>query len=166
MKSPKTTIPCKRGRVFARAKLALLAATLVVALAHWASPSDLKLLPKLWRSETSGNSYRVAVSGELFQADWVKLPAVMARHGAYVHTECHRQGAKWVGTSSSLLPCTVGQGPDEHLAQWCKIQTRTEIDSLSSDRITGHGQTVKKVDCQTCKLLDTGWAAWTWTPER
>ena len=145
-----------------------LALTLLAALVLRANASGrgATKLPAIWKSETTGNEYQVALSGNTFRANWIRIPPVLASHGAYVKTECHRQGAKWVGTSSSLLPCSVGEGSAQRLKRWCPIETRTEIESISVDRIAGRGQTVKKVDCETCKLLETGWAPWVWVPEK
>ncbi len=143
------------------------AALAAVGLMAWAlRASEIGRLPKLWRSETTGNQYRVELAGNVFRADWITLPAALAKQGAFLRTECHRKGEKWVGTSSSRLPCDLGQGATEHLARLCNIETRTEIDSISPERITGHGETLKKVDCGTCKVLATGWAAWSWVPTK
>ncbi|PYV24718.1 MAG: hypothetical protein DMG27_12145 [Acidobacteria bacterium] len=121
---------------------------------------------RTWKSQTTGNEYRVWVEKDAFHAEWVNVPEDMARHGAYLHTLCRYTGSKWVGTSESLLPCTEGEGPDQRTVNWCKLQTRTEIDSIARDRITGRGQTIKRVDCQSCKPLETGWAAFVWVPKR
>ena len=106
---------------------------------------------RTWKSLTTGNEYRVWVENEVFHAEWVNVPEDMARHGAYLHTLCRHTGSKWAGTSESLLPCTVGEGADQRTVNWCKVETQTEIDSIAEDRITGRGQTIKKVDCHSCK---------------
>ena len=105
---------------------------------------------RTWKSQTTGNEYRVWVENEVFHAEWVNVPEDMARHGAYLHTLCRHTGSKWAGTSESLLPCTVGEGSDQRTVNWCKVETQTEIDSIAADRISGRGQTIKKVDCQSC----------------
>jgi hypothetical protein len=119
-----------------------------------------------WKSETTGNEYRVWIENDVFHAEWANVPGEMARHNAYLHTACRRAGARWVGMSESLLPCTVGEGADARIVNWCKVETQTEIDSVASGRITGRGQTVKKADCQRCKVLETGWAPFVWVPKR
>jgi len=121
---------------------------------------------RTWKSQTTGNEYRVWVENEAFHADWLNVPEDMARHRAYLHTLCRYTGSKWAGTSESLLPCTVGDGADQRTVNWCKVETQTEIDSIAADRISGRGQTIKKVDCQSCKVLETGWAAFVWVPKR
>ena len=121
---------------------------------------------RTWKSLTTGNEYRVWVENEVFHAEWVNVPEDMARHGAYLHTLCRHTGSKWAGTSESLLPCTVGEGADQRTVNWCKVETQTEIDSIAADRISGRGQTIKKVDCRRCKALETGWAAFVWVPKR
>ena len=119
---------------------------------------------KTWKSQTTGNEYRVRVEKGVFHAEWVNVPADWAKQGAYLHTECRRTGGKWVGTSVSHLPCTSGEGPS--IAKWCDLQTQTEIDSISPQRITGRGQSQSKIDCQQCKILKASWVDFIWTPSR
>ena len=140
------------------------AAVVLTALALQAP--QMRSLPKLWRSETTGNQYRVEISRDILHADWIRLPTALAKQGAFLRTDCRRKGQKWVGKSSSRLPCEVVQGAAERLARLCNIETRTEIDSISPDRIAGHGETLKKVDCGTCKVLASGWTAWSWVPAK
>jgi hypothetical protein len=119
---------------------------------------------RVWKSQTTANKYRARLEKDLFHAEWVDVPADWAKQGAYVRTECRRTGSKWVGTSESHLPCTKGEGASEQTMNWCDLKTRTEIDSISPDRITGHGESARKVDCQQCKILEAGWTAFVWTP--
>jgi hypothetical protein len=121
---------------------------------------------KLWKSQTTGNEYRVRVERGVFHAEWVNVPADWAKEGAYLRTECHRRGGKWVGTSVSHLPCTTGEGPDVHIAKWCDLQTQTEIDSVTPQRIRGRGQGQSKVDCQQCRILEASWVDFVWTPSQ
>ncbi len=121
---------------------------------------------KIWRSETTGKEYRVRVEKDRLYADWVDIAPKVARQGAYIRTECRRLGSKWIGTSRIYLPCTVGTGAEEHLANRCHFLMRMEIDSVTSDRITGRAETYKDFDCQTCKVKETVWGNFTWVPER
>ena len=120
----------------------------------------------IWKSETTGKKYRVRIEGDHFYADWVDLPPAAAERGAYIRTVCRRAGLKWVGTSSVFMPCTVGKGKSEHIADTCHLTLKLEIDSISKDRITGHAQSLKKFNCQDCKVIETGWAEFEWVPAR
>lgn len=118
----------------------------------------------IWKSETTGKEYRVRIEGDRFYADWVNLPPAAVQRRAYIHTVCQRAGSKWVGTSSIFMPCTVGQGKAEHIANTCHLNLKIEIDSVAQDRITGRGQSLEKFDCQSCKVIATGWGNIVWVP--
>lgn len=120
----------------------------------------------LWRSETTGNVYRVHVQADTLYAEWVNIPPDLARRGAYVRTECRRLGSKWVGTTRSRLrlPCTEATGANGHPTQWCSLVTRIELDTVAADRITGRGQAPRRLDCQSCKLLEADWKDFVWVP--
>ncbi|HVA01719.1 MAG TPA: hypothetical protein VMV34_08700 [Terriglobia bacterium] len=136
--------------------------------AQQASPSVSKAetTSDIWKSETTGKQYRVRIEGDHFYADWVELPPAAAQRGAYIRTVCQRAGSKWVGTSSVFMPCTVGEGKSEHIADTCHLTLKLEIDSISKDRITGRAQSLRKFDCQSCKVIEAGWAGFEWVPER
>ncbi len=131
-----------------------------------AAPSgqNAKTASEVWKSETTGREYHVRIEGDRFYADWVNLPPVSAERGAYIHTVCQRSGSKWVGTSSIFMPCTEGKGKSEHIANTCHLTVKIEIDSVSKDLITGRGQSLRKFDCQSCKVLATGWGDFKWVP--
>lgn len=118
-----------------------------------------------WKSQTTGNEYRVRVEADTFRAEWSNVPADVAGHGGYIRTECKRVGSKWIGTTRSLLPCTAGSGPSAKILNWCPLVTRTEIDSIAPDRITGRAQAVHRSDCESCKLLETVWRDFVWAPK-
>jgi hypothetical protein len=134
------------------------------AAAQAAPKSNVRPAWKTWKSQTTGNEYRVHVEKGVFHAEWVNVPADWAKQGAYVRTECRRTGGKWVGTSVSHLPCTSGEGQSAQIAKWCDLQTQTEIDSITPQRIAGRGQRQSKIDCQQCKILEASWADFVWTP--
>jgi hypothetical protein len=119
-----------------------------------------------WKSQTTGNEYRVRIEADTFRAEWTNVPADVAGHGGYIRTECKRVGSKWIGTTRSLLPCTAGSGPNAKIVNWCPLVTRTEIDSIAPDRITGRAQAVHRSDCESCKLLETVWKDFVWAPKR
>jgi hypothetical protein len=101
-----------------------------------------------------------------FYAQWVNLPAVSQQHGAYIHTACELKGAKWQGTSDIYMPCVVGEGKKEKVANTCHLNLKIEIDSISRARITGRAQTLKKFDCGACKVVEAGWAKFEWVPAK
>jgi len=135
-------------------------------VAKQASPPkvEAKVPSDIWKSETTGKEYRVRIDGDRFTADWVNLPPAAAQHGAYIHTVCRRSGSKWAGTSSIFMPCTVGQGKAEHIADTCHLTLKIEIESVTKDRITGRGQSLEKFDCMRCKVIEAGWVHFHWVP--
>src|SRR5579863_3936739 len=118
----------------------------------------------MWKSQSTGNVYRVRVEGQTLYAEWVDLPPGYAAHGAYIHTECRRAGDKWIGTSRSLLPCMKQANGKDQVANWCPLLTRTEIDTMTPERITGHAESLRNSDCSTCKVLEKGWVGFVWVP--
>lgn len=134
--------------------------------AQQASPgvSQKETSSDVWKSQTTGKKYRVRIEGDHFYADWVDLSPAAAGHGAYIRTVCRRAGSKWVGTSSIFMPCTVGTGKAEHIADTCHLNLKIEIDTVGKDRITGRAQSLRKFDCRSCKVLEAGWADFTWVP--
>jgi hypothetical protein len=132
-----------------------------------ADESATKASPaRIWKSETTGNEYRVHIEGDTFRADWTNLPRDFVQHGAYVRTECRRVGSKWIGTTRSLLPCSGGAGPNTKVLNWCPLVTRTEINTIQADRITGRAQAIHSSDCQSCKVLEAVWKDFVWAPKR
>jgi hypothetical protein len=121
---------------------------------------------EIWRSETTGKEYRVQVDKDRFYAEWVNIPPESVKHGAFIRSECHRVGSKWIGTSSVRLPCTVGEGAKEHIGNTCRLQLRIEIDSIGPDRIVGHGETLRRFDCQSCRVDEAGWGEFVWVPKK
>jgi len=120
----------------------------------------------IWRSETTGKEYRVWIDEKRLYAEWVNIPAVAARNQGYIRTECRRVGAKWIGTSRIFLPCTVGEGAKERIANRCHLTMRMEIDSVTPKRIAGRVEDPKKFDCQTCKVPETVWKSFVWIPKK
>ena len=121
-------------------------------------------LPDVWRSLTTGKEYFVRIDKGHFYAQWVNLPPAAAQHGAYIHSACKRVGTKWAGASEIYMPCAVGEGKNEKIANSCHLTLGIEINSISKDRITGRGQTLRKFNCGACKVIETGWAKFEWVP--
>lgn len=147
----------------------LLTATASSAQAPAAGSSAPPAAGRVWKSQTTGNEYRVSVEGDVLRAECVNLPADLVRRGAYVQTECRRVGDRWIGTTRSRLPlpCTEVKTPQgRHPSGWCSLVTRTEIDSIAPDRITGRAQAPVRLDCEACKLLDAEWRGFVWRPMR
>lgn len=123
-------------------------------------------LKDIWVSQTTGKEFRATVDGDVFHAEWVNMPRELAAHGSFIRTECKRQGSKWVGSSASFLPCSLGNGPGSKIDNWCHLKTTIEIDSITADRISGRGETLQKFDCQKCKILESGTKDFFWTPKK
>jgi len=128
-------------------------------------PAPGKAPEKIWISETTGKEYRVRVENDVVRVEWVNVTSDLAVQGAFVRSECKRQGPKWVGTSSSYLPCTLGEGPKPKIDNWCHLQTKFEIGSITADSITGQGEALINFDCLKCKILKSEMKDFLWTPK-
>ena len=123
-------------------------------------------LPKVWLSESTKHDFRVEVTNDLFRAEWVNLPATSARKGAYIHTECRRAGAKWVGTSKVNMLFAIPGAPAGNDTKLCSITVRFEVESVSPTKITGHSESLHGFDAIACRVLQTTWAPFTWVPKK
>ena len=120
---------------------------------------------KLWKSETTGKEYRVQVEKDRFYAEWVNLPADSVKRGAYIRTECRRVGSKWIGTTRVFILCPEMPGGEIKSTNGCPLTFRFEVDSITTDRIAGRGETLRNFDCQKCEVRQTGWGDFVWVPE-
>jgi hypothetical protein len=120
---------------------------------------------KIWHSESTKHDFSVQVSNDLFRAEWVNIPPVAAKQGAYIRTECRKSGSKWVGTSNVNMPVGVPGAPPGKDTKMCTFTVRFEVDSLSSLKITGHSESLRNFDPKTCRVQQTDWAPFTWVPK-
>jgi len=125
--------------------------------------SKAAALPAIWSSAATGKEYRVKVEGDLFTSEWSNIPPQAAKLGAYIRTECHRNGTRWIGTSHFLLPfpCPAPNGK----LKMCPLTLRFEVDFISPERITGGGEILRDFDCGSCEVRKTGWGPFSWTPK-
>ena len=121
---------------------------------------------QIWKSTTSGREYRVRVDKDRFLADWANIPPEAAKHGAYIHTECRRAGAKWIGTSRVFLPCAKAGKAEGKTTNVCHITLRFEVDSITPQKITGGGDILRDFDCEKCEVRRTDWGSFVWVPKR
>jgi hypothetical protein len=119
---------------------------------------------KVWRSTTTGREYRVLVEKDIVHTEWVNLPPVLAQGGAYVRSQSRREGARWLGTVRSYLPCETVEA-NERVSNRCHLETKIEIDSMTADRITGRAQDLRKFDCKACRVIEAAWADFLWIPK-
>jgi hypothetical protein len=123
-------------------------------------------LAKIWKSQSSNHEFRVKVENDLFTAEWVNLPPVSAKLGAYIRHECRRAGTKWIGISRMLLPCArPGEAPGK-ITHTCPMTLRFEVDEITPERISGRGESLKDFNCETCQVRQTGWARYVWVPKK
>jgi hypothetical protein len=120
----------------------------------------------LWVSQTTGHEFRVRQDSGHFYAEWSNMSGAFLAHGAYIRTECKRQGNKWVGESHSHLPCVEGNLPPGQYTNWCDMVTKIEFDEVTPARISGRGEGLKRFDCQKCQVLETAWKPFIWIPKR
>lgn len=104
------------------------------------------------------------VENDVFHAEWLNVSPELAAHGAFIRSECKRHGAKWVGTSTSYLPCTLGKDANPSLDNWCHLKTKIEITSVTADGISGQGETLVRFDCKKCKILESRMKDFLWRP--
>jgi len=117
---------------------------------------------RIWKSQSSGKEYRVKIEGDRLTAEWLNIPPQAAKQGAYIRSECRRSGSRWIGTSRILLPCPLPDGK----TKMCPMILRFEVDSISSERITGAGEILRDFDCGSCEVRKTGWGPFTWAPRK
>ena len=98
-------------------------------------------------------------------AEWSNIPPEFAAKGAYIRTVCRRAGKKWIGESHSYLPCSVGAGKEEHIANWCQVVTGFEVNSMTNSRISGRGEGLKRFDCLRCEVIEKVWGEFEWVPK-
>jgi hypothetical protein len=126
------------------------------------SAAKATALPQIWRSTTTGKEYRVQIDGEHLTAEWTNIPPEAAKQGAYIRSDCRRNGTRWVGTSRILLACPLPDGK----TKMCPMLLRFEVDFVSSDRITGGAEILREFDCGSCEVRKTGWGPFSWAPKR
>jgi hypothetical protein len=121
--------------------------------------------PRIWKSESSLNEYRVWIRNKTLHADWVNIPTEAAKSGAYIRTTCRLVGDKWVGTSRIYMPCSVERGP---VVNRCHLVMRMEIDEITADHIAGRVEDPKrdKFDCKTCNATEKVWKRFVWVPKK
>ncbi len=120
----------------------------------------------IWVSETTKNEYRVRQDAGHITAEWTNMSGAFLAHGAYIRTECKRQGTKWVGQSHSHLPCAEANLPEGQYSNWCDLVTKIEFDEVTPNRITGHADGLKRFDCKKCQILETVWKPFVWVPKK
>ncbi len=120
----------------------------------------------VWVSQTTGKEYHVTVAGDTFRAEWVNISPDLSAHGTYMRTECKKHGEKWIGKTASYLPCSVTDTANSKIENWCHLETAIEIFSMTPDRITGNGGTLKKFDCMKCQIIEQGSKDFFWTPKK
>jgi hypothetical protein len=150
-----------------------LAGTAVPALHAQKSPKPARnqtqkvesMPPRIWKSESSLNEYRVWIKNKTLHADWVNIPAEAAKNGAYIRTTCRLVGGKWIGTSRIYMPCSVEKGP---VVNRCHLVMRMEIDEITAERMVGRVEDPQRdtFDCKTCKVAEKVWKNFLWVPKK
>jgi hypothetical protein len=124
-------------------------------------------LAKIWKSQVAPyREFRVKVENDLFTAEWINLPPLSAKLGAYIRHECRRVGTRWIGTSRMLLPCAKPGEPPGKITHTCPLTLRFEVEEISPERISGRGESLREFNCETCEVRQTGWARYVWVPKK
>ncbi|MGE5325665.1 MAG: hypothetical protein ACM3NO_01390 [Deltaproteobacteria bacterium] len=130
------------------------------------APAAAAAKGSIWKSETTGKEYRVWTEKDQFHAEWANIPPEFAERGAHISSTGARKSGKWVGESENYLPCSEGEGKQEHIANFCQLTTGFEIDSMTDSKITGRGEALKRFDCAKCKVLEKEWKGFVWVPKK
>jgi S1-C subfamily serine protease len=130
-----------------------------------APPSISTQAVALWKSQTTGNEYRVEIEGETLKAERMDLPKDPAHEGAYVRTTAQHQGSKWIGKTQIFLPCALGHGP---VINKCHLTMGFEIMEMSSDLIRGRIENpdLRQFDCKSCNAPKKEWKDFVWVPKK
>ncbi len=133
-----------------------------------ASPPAAKSAPTnsvLWKSQTTGNEYRVTIEGATLQAERLNIPKDPSHEGAYVRTTARRQGSKWIGKTQIFLPCALGHGP---VINKCHLTMGFEITEMGRDLIRGRIENpdLNQFDCKSCNAPKTEWKDFVWVPKK
>ncbi|HLY62986.1 MAG TPA: hypothetical protein VKV95_19745 [Terriglobia bacterium] len=123
-------------------------------------------IQNMWVSETTGKQYHVTVEGDIFRAEWLNVPGEWVAQGAFIRTECKRHGNKWIGTSTSYMPWSSQKGTEAKVKNWCHLETKFEVDSITEETISGRGESVRKFDAGACKILKAGMSDFQWSPDK
>lgn len=123
-------------------------------------------LPTIWHSEASHKDFRVGIKGDMFQADWINIPAAAAKSGASMRIECRRTGTKWVGSASVYQGIAVPGAAAGKDVKMCRLTVRFEVDSITPQKITFHSEAMRNIDAAKCQLLQTAWEEFSWLPKK
>ena len=121
---------------------------------------------RIWKSLTTGNEYWVWTENERMFAQWVNITPEWAERGAYIHTECRKVGARWIGNSRLYLPfpCEKTQNGRKTRA-WCRLVTKIEFDRIEANRLAGRTEGFKEFDCERCRIVEVVWKDFEWVPK-
>ena len=124
------------------------------------------LFPPLWVSQTTHAVYRLRVEGGLLRAEQANTPPDAAKQGAYVRTEAHKTGGKWVGTSHVYAKISTAKGSGPQQSNWCHLSAHIEFLTLTPERITGRSEAPERMDIAKCQVLKETWKNFIWVPAK
>ena len=138
---------------------------------RWVAMIPLALAPmalaqspevQLWRSATSGLTYKLTIGDHRLAAEKVFPPEYQPQvdHGAYVRCEYSQQGDAWVGKCSSKLPYAGAKNQ----RKWCSFQFASKITSHTPTRIEGESEVWagEDADVDKCELRKTHMQPFVW----
>lgn len=131
-----------------------------------ASHNASAAFPPVWISETTHAVYRVQISGSVLRAEQVNTPPEVAKQGAYVRTEAHEAGGKWVGKSQVYAKITLAPGGKSQQSNWCHLEANIEFLTLTPERITGRSEAPLQMDISKCRILKKEWKDFVWIPAK
>ncbi len=117
---------------------------------------------QLWKSATSGMTYKITTGGHHLEAEKIFPPAFesQADAGAYVRCEYSEKDGDWIGNCRSNLPLADSR----NRAKWCKFKFSSKITSLTPTRIEGESEvwTNEDVDVSKCEVKKSHMQHFVW----
>ncbi|MGB2591204.1 MAG: hypothetical protein WBG02_15005 [Candidatus Acidiferrum sp.] len=120
---------------------------------------------QLWKSATSGITYKITTSAHHLEAEKIFPPAFEPQvdAGAYVRCEYSEKDGGWTGNCRSNLPLADSR----NRTKWCKFKFSSNITSLTPTRIEGESEvwTNEDVDVSKCEVKKSHMQHFVWLPK-
>jgi len=121
---------------------------------------------QLWKSATSGITYKLTVGARRLTAEKVFPIEFQPQvdQGAFVRCEYSEKDGAWAGKCRSKLPFA---GPNNR-AKWCGFKFTSKITLFTPARIEGESEVwnTEDVDVEKCELNETRMQRFVWIPKK
>jgi hypothetical protein len=134
-----------------------------LAVAPMAAAQDLVV--QLWKSATSGITYKITTGVHHLEAEKIFSPEFEAQvdEGAFVRCEYTQQSSEWVGKCRANLPFA----DSKNRVKWCKFKFASRITSFAPTRIEGENEVWENgdVDVSKCEIKKSHMQYFVWMPK-